>query len=239
MSAHSWSRARASQRANALTRTRESPTERLFRGITWLLGNSIALPRRPAYFPLPCLFVLVCLSVCVSHVRTSRPLAFVPFCVCLSWIRACVTVSEVMWVDVNVNVPGGGVSEGRGQSPSCKSCLLLRRRSLWSCLLCTQYILQINFLSPCFHFLPLRNTVIPLCAMITTYCTSFHPAAHLFVWSKNKIGFGSYITLPCIPSFQATLISVISRFFSWAKRSLSVEQGAALSGAEPTVIPVL
>lgn len=53
---HAWVRAHAHRWVNALTQTRESPTERLFRGITWLLGNSVVLPHRHGYFRL-----LICL----------------------------------------------------------------------------------------------------------------------------------------------------------------------------------
>lgn len=63
---HAWVRAHAHRWVNTLTQTRESPTERLFRGITWLLGNCVVLPQRPGYFRLLiCLFFLLwpCVSV--------------------------------------------------------------------------------------------------------------------------------------------------------------------------------
>lgn len=103
-------RTHAHKQVNALTKTRESPMERLFRGITWLLGNSVALPWRPSYFRLQYLFVFVCVcvSVCLSirfHVLTAQLLACVSFyiyiyiyihinlqymCVCV-----CITVSDL------------------------------------------------------------------------------------------------------------------------------------------------
>lgn len=71
---HAWVRAHAHWWVNALTQTRESPTERLFRGITWLLGNSVVLPHRPGYFRAylsffsllwPCVWVRP-ITVCIS-----------------------------------------------------------------------------------------------------------------------------------------------------------------------------
>lgn len=109
------------KRVNALTQTRESPMERLFRGITWLLGNSVALPRRPSYFRLLiCLFLCVCLRVCLSSIHFFVPIqhGYCPIlfflytsilhasvvCVCLC-VCLCVcycewSAGEVMWVDV-------------------------------------------------------------------------------------------------------------------------------------------
>lgn len=213
---------RTRKRANALTRTRESPMERLFRGITWLLGNSVALPRRPAYFRLQYLFVLVCVCVFArlplcSHVHAAQLLACVLFYVylccmyvcrslCVVW---CVCYSEwclgmlCRWMlfdrDINASALGGwgwGV-QGAAIPESCKSNFSWGDPfflPLLPVFLYTEYILQINFLSLSSHFLPRRNVVILLCAMFTTYCTSLHPTAHLFVWNNNKIGFCYYIT---------------------------------------------
>ena len=99
------------KRVNALTQTRESPMERLFRGITWLPGNSVALPRRPSYFRLLiCLFLCVCLRVCLSSIRFSCPynMATVPSCfscILLYFMpRVCVFVYVFVCVCVCVTV---------------------------------------------------------------------------------------------------------------------------------------
>lgn len=114
------------KRVNALTQTRESPMERLFRGITWLLGNSVALPRRPSYFRLLiCLFLCVCLRVCLSSIRFSCPynIATVPscfflytsilhassVCVCLC---VCLCVCVLLWVICGGSNVGGRCSTG-------------------------------------------------------------------------------------------------------------------------------
>lgn len=100
---------------NALTQTRESPTVRLFRGITWLLSNSVALPWRPFYFRLLYLFSyeFAFLSASLSFCESVELLENVPLCFYAAHISlhftysVCVCVyycewsaGEVMWVDV-------------------------------------------------------------------------------------------------------------------------------------------
>lgn len=51
--------------------------ERLFRGITWLLGNSVVLPQRPGYFRL--LICLFFIPLCFGAPRNCS-------CLCTKWL---------------------------------------------------------------------------------------------------------------------------------------------------------
>lgn len=130
---HAWVHAHAHQWVNALTQTRESPTERLFRGITWLLGNSVVLPHRPGYFRLLiCLFFLLwpCVSVRPVTVGISLRHGWCPIS-CLfmhSVLKYFILVLILLWVICKGSNPcgrcstgvlmgwGGGVGWGRGRA---------------------------------------------------------------------------------------------------------------------------
>ncbi len=83
--------------------------ERLFRGITWLPGNSVALPRRPGYFRLQYLFVFVC--VCLSSYQFTCPYGtaagvcpILRLPVCTSILPVCVCVCVCVCFSVCVCV---------------------------------------------------------------------------------------------------------------------------------------
>lgn len=164
---HAWVRAHAHWWVNALTQTRESPTERLFRGITWLLGNSVVLPHRPGYFRLLiCLFFLLwpCVWVRPVTVRISMRHGCCPI-LCLfmhSVLKYFILVLILLWVICKGSNPCGRCSTGvlmgsggdvAGQFPRALQVPLFL---MWLCLpfcnFCTWNILRINFLSPPLSF---------------------------------------------------------------------------------------
>lgn len=123
--------------------------------------------------------------------------------------------------------------EGWGEVDSpqeLKVPFFLRWPLLPFCLFCTQYILQIHFRSPSFHFLPLRNRVILLCTMFTNilYIPPPHSTSNKFIWNKNKIGFCYYITFSHIPSRLHWFLLFPVSSGGDVSYTVSVEQGTYL-----------
>ena len=200
MRTHNW--------VNALIQTRESPLERLFRGITWLLGNSVALPRRPGYFRLPSYFhvtLLVCFSVRYC-VQTEEFLANFPFSVHAHLTLLCYVTESYLqekwcgWTllngDFNVStlgvwaVPESWKSHFSWGNPSFHSAFLFF----------TQYVLQINYPSPHLISPPPRKTGMFICTLFTTSCSFSLPTSNQVFCNKSKTTLCCCITSSCTPS---------------------------------------